>query len=105
MVRDAVLLLSQPLMQQKSAKLHFRYLGHFLITKCLRDNVFEIESKDGRKKLKVVNAMNLKKYYPREDFKLNCERQVESNLIEVKSSDTIYDLSTWSTTLYYLESN
>ena len=58
---DLVLLLSQPLLTQRSAKLHFRYLGPYTIVRKLSENVFEIQCKDGRKKIKIVNSMNLKK--------------------------------------------
>ena len=73
-VDDKVLLQSAPLMQQRSAKLHYHYTGPFRVVRCLSGNVCKIQSIEGRLKTKVVNVMLLKRYYAREDFALRCEQ-------------------------------
>ena len=106
---DLVLLLSQPLLTQRSAKLHFRYLGPFQIQRKLSENVFEIQSKDGRKQIKIVNSMNLKRFYSRDDFQLQCEKNVQSianiNNRPHKSSNRDSALSLWHLSLNYLTIN
>ena len=102
---DLVLLLSQPMMQRKSAKLHFRYTGPYRIVRRHRDNVFEIEGLDGRKMAKVVNVMNIKRYYSRQDFTLSCEKGLRSQRIQFleskvhNSSNFIEELSLWPQSL------
>ena len=73
-VDDKVLLQSAPLMQQKSAKLHYHYTGPFRVIRCLSGNVCKVQSIEGRLKTKVVNVMLLKRYFAREDFMLRCEQ-------------------------------
>ena len=97
---DLVHLLSQPMMQQRSAKLHFRYTGPYRIVRRHRDNVFEIEGLDGRKKAKVVNVMNLKRYYSRQDFTLQCEKvlrlqQIQLTETKIHNSQFTEELSPW----------
>ena len=70
-VGDLVFLLSHPLLTQRSAKLHYRYLGPFKIMKRLSDNVYEIQCLDGRRQIKIINGINLKRFYPRNEFNLN----------------------------------
>ena len=106
---DLVLLLSQPLLTQRSAKLHFRYLGPYMIKRKLSENVFEIQGKDGRKQIKIVNGMNLKRFHSRDDFKLQCEKDVQSianvNKTSHKSSHRDSTLSLWHLSLNYLTIN
>ena len=108
-VGDMVLLLSQPLLTQRSAKLHFRYLGPYGIARRISENVFEIQCKDGRKKIKIVNSMNLKKFYSRDDFKLQSERNIQSinnigNTSHISHNrDTNHSL--WQLSLNYLTIN
>ena len=72
-IGDTVLELSPPLLTQRSAKLHSHYVGPFKIIRKLSENTVELESLEGRKKTKVVNVIQLKRYYPRENFRLRCE--------------------------------
>ena len=103
---DVVLLLSLPLQTQRSAKLHPHYIGPFKIIRQIRDNVFEIEAQEGRKTVKIVNVLHMKRYFPRENFTLRCERQVQVHVLtghNHESKDIILSLSKWTECLHMPE--
>ncbi len=108
-VGDLVLLLSHPLLTQRSAKLHYRYLGPFKILKKLSENVFEIQCLEGRKQIKIINVINLKKFYSRDDFRLQCERDgpIIAQIDQMSRTPPCGDstLAMWHFNLYYLTIN
>ena len=73
-VGNQVLVLSKPLKLQKGGKIADRWIGPFLVTQKLSDNVFEISTTTRRKKIRVENSLTIKRYFPRGEFELCYER-------------------------------
>ena len=75
-VGHQVLVLSKPLKIQKGGKIANRWIGPFLVTQKLAENVYEISTKTRRKKVRVENSLSIKRFYPREEFEL-CYQKAE----------------------------
>ena len=73
-VNHQVLVLSKPLKIQKGGKIANRWIGPFLVTQKLAENVYEISTKTRRKKIRVENSLSIKRFYPREEFELCFQR-------------------------------
>ena len=69
-----VLLFSTPLKMKKGGKLENRWIGPFRIIERLSEQTFKIINLTGNySNVKIVNAVNLKRYYDRKDFKLHSD--------------------------------
>ena len=68
---DLVLIFSKPLKMQKGGKLEDRWIGPYRIDKQISEQNFVVLPLVGPySNQKVVNTINIKKYYDRNDFKL-----------------------------------
>ena len=73
-VGHQVLVLSKLLKIQKGGKKSDRWIGPFLVIHKHCENVYEISTETRREKVRVENAMSIKRYFLREEFELCHER-------------------------------
>ena len=79
-VGDLVLYEYVPLTTAAGAKLNNRFLGPFKVIEKINENSFYIHSTTGTFRDTTVNATQLKIYYPRNTFVINCKKHLNNRL-------------------------
>ena len=85
-VGDLVLYEYVPLTTASGAKLNNRFIGPFKVVEKTNENVFYIHSIAGTFRDVSANATQLKIYYPRNAFVINCENRLNNRVCNSISS-------------------